>query len=66
VGDLADLPAWWDRFANAGPDERERLLKPETGPGKRRRSRGRGRKRSGDVAAPGTDGPSGNDAPADA
>ena len=63
VGDLADLPAWWDRFANAGPDERERLLKPETGPSKRRRSRGRGRKRSGDGAAPGTDGPAGNGDP---
>jgi poly(A) polymerase len=62
-GELADLPAWWDRFANAGPDERERMLKPETGPGKRRRSRGRGRKRSGDAAAPGPDGPSGNDGP---
>ena len=25
-GDLAELPGWWDRFANAGHDERERML----------------------------------------
>jgi poly(A) polymerase len=51
-GDLAELPGWWDRFANAGHDERERMLTPETGGGKRRRSRGRGRKHSDSADAP--------------
>ena len=51
-GDLTELPGWWDRFANAGHDERERMLTPETGGGKRRRSRGRGRKHSDSADAP--------------
>jgi poly(A) polymerase len=58
-GDLAELPGWWDRFANAGHDERERMLTPETGGGKRRRSRGRGRKHSDSGDAP----PAGHDEP---
>lgn len=36
----AELAAWWDRFAHAGHEERESLLKPETagaGPKRRRR-----------------------------
>ncbi len=57
-GEFAGLPEWWDRFAHAHPDERERMLLPDTGRSKRRRSRGRGRKRGGD-AAPAT----GSDAP---
>jgi poly(A) polymerase len=58
-GDLAELPGWWDRFANAGHDERERMLTPETAGGKRRRSRGRGRKHSDSGDAP----PAGHDEP---
>ena len=54
-GEFADLPAWWDRFAHAGPDEREALLQPDTGGAKRRRPRGRGRKRSGEPTPPGAD-----------
>ena len=52
-GELADLAAWWDRFANAGTDEREAMLKPDEGPKRRSRGRGRGRKRrdDGDEAA---------------
>ena len=45
-GDLADLASWWDRFANAGTDEREAMLKPDEGPKRRSRGRGRGRKRA--------------------
>jgi poly(A) polymerase len=44
-GDLADLAGWWDRFANAGTDEREAMLKPDEGPKRRTRSRSRGKKR---------------------
>jgi poly(A) polymerase len=58
-GDLAELPGWWDRFANAGHEARERMLTPETGGGKRRRSRGRGRKHSDSGDAP----PAGHDEP---
>jgi poly(A) polymerase len=37
-----ELPAWWDRFAHAGHDERESLLKPEAaGSGTKRRRRRR-------------------------
>ncbi|MBL0289916.1 MAG: polynucleotide adenylyltransferase PcnB [Betaproteobacteria bacterium] len=54
-GEFADLPAWWDRFAHAGPDERESLLQPDAGGAKRRRPRGRGRKRSGEPTPPGAD-----------
>jgi poly(A) polymerase len=42
-GDLADLALWWDRFADAAPDQREAMLRPDEAPKKRRRSRGRGR-----------------------
>ena len=55
-GEGADLASWWDRFANAGHDERVAMLKPDEGPKKKRRSRGRGRKRreetSGDLPPP--------------
>jgi poly(A) polymerase len=40
-GDLAELPAWWDAFASASPDERLALLRADDGPKKRRRPRGR-------------------------
>ena len=43
-GEGAGLADWWDRFANAGHDERLAMLKPDEGPKKKRRSRGRGRK----------------------
>ena len=46
----AGLADWWDQFANAGPEARLAMLKPDEGPKKRRRSRGRGRKRSEDLA----------------
>ncbi len=49
VESLANLPDWWDQFANAHPDEREALLKPDDGPKGRRRSRSRGKKRSSDA-----------------
>jgi poly(A) polymerase len=51
-GELAGLADWWDRFAGAGPDEREAMLKPDEAPKKGRRARGRGRKRreTGEVA----------------
>ena len=46
---------WWERFQDAGPDERERMLvADETGPKKKRRRR-RGR-RKGPEGAPGTEG----------
>ncbi len=53
-GEHAQLAQWWARFANADPDERERMLRPEEGGKPRKRSRGRGRKRNddADVAAP--------------
>jgi len=47
------LADWWTRFQDAGPDEREAMLKPDEAPKKRRRSRGRGRKRSDDAGATG-------------
>jgi poly(A) polymerase len=50
-GELAGLAEWWDRFGNAGPDERDGMLRPDTGPKKRSRSRGRGRKRREDGGA---------------
>lgn len=43
-GDLADLAQWWDRFANAGPAERDAMLLADEAPRKKRRSRGRGSK----------------------
>jgi poly(A) polymerase len=62
-GELADLAAWWDRFANAGTDERVTLLKPDEGPKRKSRGRGRGRKRGshggGDAAPPPEDPPAG-------
>jgi poly(A) polymerase len=57
-GELANVAEWWDRFAAAGHDEREAMLRPDEGPKKRRRSRGRGRKRQdGEAAAPADSGP---------
>ena len=50
-GELAELADWWDRFADAGHDERVAMLKPDEGPKKKRRSRGRGRKHR-DAATP--------------
>jgi len=47
-GELAGLADWWDRFANAGTDERAAMLKPDEGPKPRSRGRGRGRKRRAD------------------
>jgi poly(A) polymerase len=38
------LVDWWERFQQAGPEEREAMLKPEEAPKKKRRSRGRKRK----------------------
>jgi poly(A) polymerase len=46
-GELAGLADWWERFQHADQAERERLLRPDEAPKKRRRPRGRGRKRSG-------------------
>ena len=46
TGPLADLAQWWDRFANAGEDERASMLKPDEAPRRKRRSRGRGKSRS--------------------
>jgi poly(A) polymerase len=43
-GERAGLAEWWDRFANAGHDERLAMLQPDEGPKKKRRSRSRGRK----------------------
>jgi poly(A) polymerase len=50
-GDIADLAAWWDRFADAGAEERETMLKPDEGPKRKSRGRGRGRKRAPAAAA---------------
>ncbi len=58
-GDLADLADWWDRFADASHDDREAMLRPDTEPKKKRRSRSRGRKKSDDGGAT----PSADDAP---
>jgi poly(A) polymerase len=55
-GDLAGLADWWERFAAAGPAERESMLRPDEGPKKKRRSRGRGRRRA-DVEPPPDAGP---------
>lgn len=44
-GELAGLADWWNRFADAGSDERTAMLKPDEGPKKKGRGRGRGRKR---------------------
>ena len=59
--ELAGLAEWWDRFANAGSDEREAMLKPEEGPKPRSRGRGRGRKRraGGETAQPDGNPPAG-------
>jgi poly(A) polymerase len=40
-----ELADWWERFQGADSAERERMLRPDEAPRKRRRSRGRGRKR---------------------
>lgn len=47
-GELAGLAEWWERFASAGPEERETMLTADTAPKKRSRSRSRGRKRRDD------------------
>jgi poly(A) polymerase len=52
-GERAKLSEWWDRFADAGHDERLAMLRPDEGPKRKRRSRGRGRRRSAPVAADG-------------
>ncbi|MBL8447487.1 MAG: polynucleotide adenylyltransferase PcnB [Zoogloeaceae bacterium] len=54
-----DLPAWWDRFAHAGHDERENLLKEGSGSGatpaprrrRRRRKPGSGEENGREVEA---------------
>jgi poly(A) polymerase len=60
-GELAGLADWWDRFANAGTDEREAMLKPDESPKPRSRGRGRGRKRraDGETAQPDGNPPAG-------
>jgi poly(A) polymerase len=50
-GERAGLADWWNRFANAGPEERLAMLKPDEGPKRKRRSRGRGRKHREEVSA---------------
>src|SRR4029077_2129813 len=56
-GELAGLADWWDRFAKAAPEAREAMLKPDTGPKKRARSRSRARKPrlEGEAAPPPSD-----------
>ena len=39
-----ELAQWWERFQDAGPEERSAMLLPGGGPGKRRRRRRRGGK----------------------
>jgi poly(A) polymerase len=46
-----ELADWWERFQLADSAERERLLRPDEAPPKRRRSRGRKRKEAGPGAA---------------
>jgi poly(A) polymerase len=41
----AELVDWWTRFQDAGPEEREAMLRTDEAPKKRRRSRSRGRKK---------------------
>ena len=44
---------WWERFQDAGPDERERMLvSDEAGPKKKRRRRRGGKKKPGPEGAP--------------
>ncbi len=50
-GERASLARWWATFADANPEERERMLRPDEGGKPRRRSRGRGRKRRDDADA---------------
>jgi poly(A) polymerase len=52
----AELAEWWTRFQDAGPEERESMLRQDEGPRKRRRSRSRGRKNRADQA-PAADAP---------
>ena len=49
------LVDWWTKFQDAGPEERDAMLRPDEAPKKRRRSRGRGRKAR-EGAADATDG----------
>jgi len=44
-GELAGLADWWTKFQDADTAERDRMLRPDEAPKKRRRSRSRGRKR---------------------
>src|SRR5436190_19153836 len=53
-----ELADWWERFQRADSDERERMLRPDEAPKKRRRSRGRGRKRKAAADVPGPPSPS--------
>jgi poly(A) polymerase len=50
-GERASLARWWATFADAGADERERMLRSDETGKPRRRSRGRGRKRREDAEA---------------
>jgi len=50
-GEGASLARWWAAFADATPEERERMLRPDETGKPRRRSRGRGRKRREDAEA---------------
>ena len=49
-GDERDLADWWARFADAPHAEREAMLRPDTGPKRKRRPRGRGRKQRAEAA----------------
>jgi poly(A) polymerase len=49
-----EVADWWERFQDATPDERERMLvSDEAGPKKKRRRRGSRKKKAGPDAAPG-------------
>ncbi|MCL2655979.1 MAG: polynucleotide adenylyltransferase PcnB [Betaproteobacteria bacterium] len=48
-GEIAlEIPEWWDRFADANPEERGVLLQPERDPGARNKRRRRRRKTPGE------------------
>ena len=51
-GGLGDLAEWWDRFANAGDDERHAMLRPDEAPRRKRRSRNRARRPPADEGPP--------------
>src|SRR5439155_26476838 len=50
-GERAQLAQLWDRFADATSETREAMLKPDTEPKKRARTRSRGRRRRADGEA---------------